>query len=153
MVNDGTVRVTGVGSALRITAVQFDQRKILLVGSGAKLITTNAPVTASNGASYSGGGVWNIGNQSVARFSGVQTVNAPFGLVLGGDAANPGGRLGGTFSLAGNGRLDWTAGRIEGNVVVAKTFTVHAFGPNSMSQPRQLSGVDYTGATATPARF
>ncbi len=153
VVNDGTVRVTGVGAVLRITAVQFDQRKVLLVGSGAKLITTNAPVTAANGATYSGGGVWNIGNQSVARFSGAQTVNAPFGLVLGGEPANPGGRLGGSFSLGGTGRLDWTAGRIEGTVNVGRTFTVHAYGPNSVSAPRQLSGIDYTGATGVPARF
>ena len=146
VLNEGTVQL--LHGTLNITAVQFDQHGTLKIGGGAQLVTTEAPVTASNGAKYSGSGSWNIGNRSVARFTGTQNVESPFRLYLGGTAAAPGGRLGGTFTLAGNGgRLDWAAGRIEGNMTVAHGFTVRAL--KSLQQP-YLYGRDYTDA-ATPA--
>jgi hypothetical protein len=142
LLNEGTVNL--LHGTLNITAVQFDQHGTLKVGGGAQLVTTKAPVTASNGAKYSGSGSWNIGNQAVARFTGTQNVESPFRLYLGGTAAAPGGRLGGTFTLAGTGgRLDWAAGRIEGNMTVAHGFTVRAL--KSLQQP-YLYGRDYTDA-------
>ncbi len=142
LLNEGTVQL--LHGTLNITAVQFDQHGTLKIGGGAQLVTTKAPVTASNGAKYSGSGSWNIGNQSVARFTGTQNVESPFRLYLGGTAAAPGGRLGGTFTLAGNGgRLDWAAGRIEGNMTVAHGFTVRAL---KSLQQTYLYGRDYTDA-------
>ena len=140
VLNEGTVQL--LHGTLNITAVQFDQHGTLKIGGGAQLVTTNAPVTASDGAKYSGSGSWNIGNRAVARFTGTQNVESPFRLYLGGTAAAPGGRLGGTFTLAGTGgRLDWAAGRIEGNMTVAHGFTVRAL--KSLQQP-YLYGRDYT---------
>jgi hypothetical protein len=140
VLNEGTVQL--LHGTLNIKAVQFDQHGTLKVGGGAQLVTTDAPVTASNGAKYSGSGSWNIGNRAVARFTGTQNVESPFRLYLGGTAAAPGGRLGGTFTLAGaGGRLDWAAGRIEGNMTVAHGFTVR--GLKSLQQP-YLYGRDYT---------
>ena len=147
VLNEGTLQI--LTGTLNISAVQFDQRGTLKIGGGGQLVTTRAPVTAGNNAKYSGSGSWNIGVQAVARFSGTQQVESPFRLVLGGDAANPGGRLGGTFTLAGaGGRLDWLAGRIEGNMTVAHGFSVRAYG---VTTRRSLYGRDYTGATPVPA--
>jgi hypothetical protein len=147
VINDGTVRLSG--GTLRITAVQFDQRNSLVAGTGATLITTKAPVTAASGARYSGGGSWTIGLQSIARFSGTQTLVAPFRLVLGGEPSAPGGRLGGVFTLAGTGRLDWTAGTIEGSMTVAHGMVVHAAGAAPALAPRKLNGRDYTAGAGT----
>ena len=147
VLNEGTIQVTT--GELRVTAVQFDQHGTLKIDGGAQLITTKAPATASSGTTYSGSGSWNIGNQSVARFTGTQLVQSPFRLVLGGTAAAPGGRLGGTFTLSGTGgRLDWLAGRIEGSMTVAHGFTVRAL--RSLARP-VLFGRDYTGASPVPA--
>ena len=140
VLNEGTVQL--LHGTLNVTAVQFDQHGTLKIGGGAQLVTTKAPVTASDGAKYSGSGSWNIGFLSVARFTGTQNVESPFRLYLGGTAAAPGGRLGGTFTLAGTGgRLDWAAGRIEGNMTVAHGFAVRAL--KSLQQP-YLYGRDYT---------
>ena len=52
-----------------------------------------------------------------AKFTGTQNVESPFRIVLGGKADAPGGRLGGTFTLAG------TGGRLETGWPVASKET------------------------------
>jgi len=150
VVNDGTLQVTG--GQLRITAVQFDQRARLVVASGAQVLTTSAPVTAASGATYSGGGSWDIGHGATGRFTGTQAVSAPFRLMLGGESTRPGGTLGGTFTLTGTGGLDWTAGVLEAGMTVAHGFTVHAFGADPPSARRFLTGRDYTTGGAPAVR-
>jgi hypothetical protein len=144
--NDGTVSASG--GDLRITAVQFDQRARLAVGTGARVLSTGAPVTAATGATYTGGGRWILGHGATGRFLGTQTVTAPFRLALGGESSNPGGTLGGTFTLAGTGGLDWTAGSLTAGLTVGHGASVHAYGANATSAPRVLGGTDYTAAPA-----
>lgn len=147
VVNDGTIEVNG--GDLEIAAVEFDQHGTVSAVSGARVVTDRAPVTAANGASYTGTGGWFMTNGAAAVFSGTQNLGADFHLELGGINVNAGAQLGGTATFAGTGTIDWTGATIEGNFTFGHGVHVNVSGVHTNSGQRVLSGSDnLSGAVA-----
>lgn len=148
IVNDGTLDVSSGDFTVR--GVEVDQNGTLSASSGGRLVSTLAPLTASNGATYSGSGGWLIEQQATAKLAGTQNIGSGFHLELGGLDQNSPAQLGGTATLTGAGVLDWTGGTIEGNLTIAHGMEVHAFGAHTDNGKRGLSGQDgLSGGTAS----
>jgi hypothetical protein len=148
IVNDGTISVSS--GDLVDDGVELDQNGTISASSGGRIVSDGSPITASNGASYTGSGSWLIEDGSKAVLSGTQTVGSGFHLELGGLNVNAGAQLGGTATLTGAGSLDWTGGTIEGNLTIAHGMTVHASGAHSDNGKRVLAGQDaLSGFTAS----
>jgi hypothetical protein len=146
LVNHGLLRVNG--GLLDAYAVEVDNDGRLDATGNGQLRTSEAPSTAGDGASYTGDGSWQYYTASITRLTGTQTVGADFHLVLGGNGTGGHEELGGTFTLAGTGTLDWNGGEIEGNATISHGFTVRADGRTATSDDRELSGTDGTGASS-----
>ena len=140
VVNDGTLEVDG--GDFDVSAVEVDQNGVLKTVSGGRLVTDGAPLTAANGASYTGNGGWFIENGARAKLSGTQTLGAGFHLELGGLDVGADADLGGTAIFAGTGTIDWTGGTIEGNFTIGHGVHLLASGVHLNNGRRVLSGQD-----------
>jgi len=148
IVNGGTIDV--LNGKLTVQAVQIDQLGLLQVETGAVLQAVGGPVTAADGASYAGGGRFQLWNGTKTTLTGKQTLGKGFHLELGNDGAG-GDSLSGTFTLAGTGELDWTGGTISANLTVGSRVLVHAYGDNPANGRRILSGEDSSSGDPVPA--
>ncbi|HZC71986.1 MAG TPA: hypothetical protein VE442_14940 [Jatrophihabitans sp.] len=152
IVNDGTLEVDS--GDLVVHGVQVDQNGTLAATSGGRLVSDAAPLTAANGATYSGSGGWLIEDGATAHISGTQTLGSGFHLELGGLNVNAGARLGGTATLTGAGEFDWTGGTVEGSITIAHGMTMNASGAHTDNGHRFLSGSDGTASgPAVPSTF
>jgi hypothetical protein len=140
VVNDGTLAVSGAD--FLVDAVELDQNGTLTASSGGRLVTSSAPVTAGNGARYTGSGDWLIEDRATAKMSGTQNLGGNFQLELGPLDMNGGAQLGGTATIAGTGTVDWTGGTIEGNITIAHGVTVNVSGAHTDNGKRGLAGQD-----------
>jgi hypothetical protein len=140
VVNDGTLEVDG--GDLTVTAVEVDQNGTLSAANGGRLVSDGAPLTAGNGASYTGSGGWLIKNKAKAKLAGTQTLGGNFHLELGGLDVDAGADLGGTATFAGTGTIDWTGGAVEGNFTVGHGVHLVASGVHTGNGRRILSGQD-----------
>ena len=148
VVNTGTINVTD--GSVTFQNVQFDQNGHLDAAADAVTQSVGAPMTAGDGATYTGAGRFQIWNGATAKLSGTQNLGAGFHLELGNDG-NGGSALGGTTSFAGKGEFDWTGGTLEANLTIAHAVATHVYGANPGNGKRILSGQDGTsgGAAAT----
>jgi filamentous hemagglutinin len=146
IVNDGTMNVAN--GDLHVAAVEVDQNGELNASSGGRLVTTKAPLTAGDGAVYTGNGGWLISDGGKVKFSGTQTLGADFHVELGGLAVNAGAAFGGAATFAGSGTIDWTGGTMEGNTTIGHGVTVQVSGAHTDNGRRQLSGVDVVSNNA-----
>lgn len=149
--NDGTVAVDG--GTFEVDAVAFDQDGTLTASGGGRLLSTAAPVTAGDGASYDGTGGWTIHDRSHAVVTGTQTLGPDFHLELGSLTDQSGSTLAGAAVLAGSGTFDWSGATIEADLTVAHGVTVHAAGVPTHNGRRVLQGSDTTVTPAVPAPF
>ena len=140
IVNDGTIAVSG--GDFTVDAVEVDQNGTLTASSGGRLVTIGAPLTAGDGAHYTGTGSWLIEDGAKAKMSGTQALGSNFHLELGPLNMNAGAQLGGTATFAGSGTVDWTGGTIEGNLTIAHGVTVLAAGAHTDNGKRALTGQD-----------
>ena len=148
IVNDGTLEVdTGT---LSVHAVAVDQKAVLIAMNSGRLLSTGAPVTATDGAGYTGSGSWAIENVSHARFDGTQTFGPDFHLELGGLDVDAGSTFAGTTTLAGSGTFDWTGGTLEANLTVGPSFHVNVSGAHTGNGRRVLAGTDTTVSPVVP---
>lgn len=138
VLNKGTVSVTGT---LQIDAVQFDQRGTVALGSGDVLQLTKAPMTASNGARYTGSGRMRIWTQTDAVMNGKQNLGKGFHLELGDDGSS-GASLGGTATFTGTGTFDWSGGTLMANLTIAHGVKTVLSGANDGNGRRLLFGQD-----------
>ena len=140
VVNNGTMVVDS--GDFTVTAVQVDQNGVLSAANGGRLVSIGAPLTAANGASYTGNGGWFIENGGAAKLSGTQTLGSNFHLELGGIDVGANAYLGGTATFAGTGTIDWTGGEIEGNLTIGHGVHVVASGVHINNGRRLLIGQD-----------
>ena len=148
VVNDGTLDI--LDGALTVQAVQVDQNAHLDIASGAVLQAVNGPVTAANGATYTGSGRFQLWNGTKTTLTGTQNLGPGFHLELGNDGTG-GDTLSGTTTLAGSGELDWTGGTIASNLTIAHGILLHAYGANPGNGHRVLSGLDSSSGSPVPA--
>ncbi|HKC28816.1 MAG TPA: hypothetical protein VKB75_12460, partial [Jatrophihabitans sp.] len=140
IVNDGTLNVSN--GDLTVAAVEVDQNGTLNASNGGRLVSTTAPLTARDGASYTGTGGWLVSDGAKAKFTGTQHLDTGFHLELGGLGINAGAAIGGTATFAGTGTIDWTGGTFEGNTTIGHGVTVQVSGVHTDNGRRVLSGVD-----------
>ena len=140
IVNDGTISVSS--GDFTVDGVEIDQNGTVSASSAGRLVSNASPVTASDGASYSGSGGWLLENGTNAKFSGTQTIGSGFHVELGGLGVNAGAQLGGTATLTGAGVFDWTGGTIDSNLTIAHGMTMHASGAHTDNGKRVLAGQD-----------
>ncbi|GAA3824276.1 hypothetical protein [Nocardioides panacisoli] len=144
--NEGTVAVDG--GTFEVDAVAFDQDGTISASNGGRLLSTAAPVTAGDGASYEGSGSWTIHDHSHAVLSGTQMLGPDFHLELGTPEDQAGGTLQGTAVLEGTGTFDWSGTTIEAALTVAHGVTLRASGEPPNNGRRILAGMD--GSVPTP---
>jgi hypothetical protein len=150
IVNDGTLNVSA--GDLTVSAVELDQNGTLNTSAGGRLVTESAPLTAGDGAHYTGTGRWLIQNLGAAKFTGTQTLGSGFHLELGPLNMNAGVQMGGTATFTGGGTIDWNAGTIEGNFTLAHGTKMQVSGAHTDNGKRVLSGDDGLSNDA-PATF
>lgn len=144
VVNNGTLQLTG--GNLTVEAVEVDQNAVLSASGGSRLISTIAPLTMGDGATYTGSGGWTIRDQGpeAAVATGTQTAGSGFDFNLGTLASTGEATLGGTATFTGSGTLNWTGGTIEGNLTFAHGFTVDVAGKHVDNGARKLDGNDHS---------
>lgn len=149
IVNDGTVRVDG--GTFHVEAVEFDQHGVLATQNGGTVLTNNAPVNASTGASYTGNGKWSVQSHGGGTnvFTGTQHLGTDFHLRLGGISPDTGADLGGTFTLGGTGTFDWNGGTIEAGLTIGHQVTMRVRGDVVGNARRVLSGENFSGHRVT----
>jgi hypothetical protein len=150
VVNNGTLNV--LGGTLTAQGVQLDQNAALAIAAGAVLQAVANPVTASDGATYTGKGRLQLWTGSKTVLSGQQKLGKGFHLELGNDGSG-GDSLGGTATLSGSGRFDWTGGTIMGNLTAGPSVLVHVYGANPGNGRRILSGQDTSGGDPVSSIF
>lgn len=151
LVNDGLMQLNG--GVLDAYAVEVDNNGTVNATDEGELRTSEAPDTAGDGATYTGNGSWQFYTTTVTRLTGTQTLDPGFRFLMGGNGSGGDEKLGGTFTLAGNGAtLYWNGGDIEANATIAHGFTVSADGPAATGDDRKLSGTDGTGPSTVTSK-
>jgi hypothetical protein len=127
LVSTGTLSLPGPSTAT-ILGVGVEASGVVATSPGEELDLTGEPVQLDAGLAVSGGGLIALTGTQNAVLGG--TVNLASGTTL---EVGTSADLSGTGTITGTGTLDWTAGRIIGNVTVGSSARLIVEGSGSKS--------------------